>query len=132
MMVDYQYIPTLGMQLAAGRNFSKEYGADSTAIIINETAARVFGWRGDALKHTLSRTNNDGKTTTYHVVGIVKDFHFKSLHELITPLVMTLGNDNANIIVKAKTKDIAGLLNTMKGKWDALYNSISIHLHFPR
>lgn len=117
-MVDYQYIPALGMQMVAGRNFSKEYGADSTAIIINEAAARVLGWRGDALKHTLSRTNNDGKTTTYHIIGIVKDFHFKSLHELITPLVMTLGDDNANIIVKAKTKDLAGLLNTMKRKWN--------------
>jgi putative ABC transport system permease protein len=119
-MVDDQYIPALGMQMIAGRNFSKAYGADSTAIIVNETAARAFGWKGDALQHTLSRTDNDGKITTYHVIGIVKDFHFKSLHELITPLVMVLGNDNANIIVKAKTKDIAGLLKTMKGKWDGL------------
>lgn len=119
--VDYNYIPTLGMQMAAGRNFSKEYGSDSTGIIVNETAARTFGWnRNDAMQHTLSRSNNDGKITTYHVIGIVKDFHFKSLHELITPLVMTIGNDNSNIIVKAKTKDIAGLLSSMKKNWNAL------------
>ena len=118
--VDYNYIPVLGMQMAAGRNFSKEYGADSTAIIINETAARSFGWKEDAMRHTLSRTDNEGKAITYHVIGIVKDFHFKSLHELITPLVMTLGSDNSNIIIKAKTKDVAGLLNSMKKDWDAL------------
>jgi len=119
--VDYNYISTLGMQIAAGRDFSKEYGADSTAIIINETAAKAFGWKpNDAMQHTLSRSNNDSKITTYHVIGIVKDFHFKSLHELITPLVMTIGSDNSNIIVKAKTKDIAGLLSSMKKNWNAL------------
>ena len=119
--VDYNYIPALGMQVVAGRDFSKSFGADSTAIIVNETAARAFGWnRNDAMQHTLSRSNNDGKITTYHVIGIVKDFHFKSLHELITPLVMTLGTDNSNIIVKAKTADIAGLLSSMKKDWNAL------------
>jgi putative ABC transport system permease protein len=128
--VDYNYIPVLGMQMAAGRNFSKGFGADSTAIIINETAARSFGWKGDAMQHTLTRSNSDGNTITYHVIGIVKDFHFKSLHELITPLVMTLGSDNSNIIVKAKTKDIAGLLTSMKKNWDALTTKSSFTYTF--
>ena len=42
--VDYDYMPTLGMQLAAGRNFSKTYGTDSSGVILNETAAKTFGW----------------------------------------------------------------------------------------
>ncbi len=118
--VDEHYIPVLGMQMAAGRNFSNNFGSDSTAVIINETAAKAFGWKRDALQHSLSRTDNDGKATTYHVIGIVKDFHFKSLHELITPLVMTMGADNSNLIVKAKTKDIAGLLTSMQRQWNSL------------
>ncbi len=116
--VDYDYIQTLGMQIAAGRNFSREYGSDSTAVIVNETAARSFGWGSNALGHTLSHTENDGKKTTYTVIGIVKDFHFKSLHELITPLVMTIGTDYGTMIVKVKTKDISALLATMKKKWN--------------
>jgi putative ABC transport system permease protein len=116
--VDYDYIQTLGMQIAAGRNFSREYGSDSTAVIVNETAARSFGWGANALGHTLSHTENDGKKTTYTVIGIVKDFHFKSLHELITPLVMTMGTDYGTMIVKIKTKDISALLSTMKKKWN--------------
>lgn len=118
--VDYNYIPTLGMQMAVGRNFSREFSTDSTGIIINETAAKVFGWGDKALGHTITRRDNDGSAITYRVIGIVKDFHFKSLHELISPLVMVLGNGAGTMILKVKTKDIPGLLKDIKKKWDAL------------
>jgi putative ABC transport system permease protein len=115
--VDDSYIPTLGMQLAAGRNFSKAFGTDSSAVIVNETAARTFGWGQNALGHTLARTENDGTRKVYHVVGVVKDFHFRSFHELITPLVMELGGDYSNMIVRTRTSDYTGLLAEMKRYW---------------
>ena len=119
--VDNNYIPTLGMQMSVGRNFSSQYGTDSTAVIINETAARTFGWNQYAIGHTVTRQDNDGTKRTYHVIGIIKDFHFKSLHQLITPLVMTMNTtDNSNIIVKVKAKEAQGLLSSMKVKWDHL------------
>ncbi len=119
--VDYDYIKTLGMQIAAGRNFSKDFGTDSTAVILNETAAKAFGWdKQNALGHTITHAENDGTKYTYHVIGIVKDFHFRSLHEMITPLVMIMAPQYSNLIVKAKTKDIGGLLSSMKKKWDDL------------
>jgi putative ABC transport system permease protein len=116
--VDYNYLPTLGIQLAAGRNFSKTYGTDSTGIILNETAARTLGWAKNALGHTVSRANNEGKIATYRVIGVVKDFHFKSLHEPISPLVMVLGNTGGTVIAKVKAKDIAGLLASLKTQWN--------------
>jgi putative ABC transport system permease protein len=118
--VDERYIPTLGMQIASGRNFSKEFGTDSSAAILNEAAAAALGWRGSPLGQTITNMDNNGKPTTYHVIGVVKDFHFRSLHELISPLVMVLGGYNDNLIVKVKTKDIPGLLATMKDKWKEL------------
>jgi putative ABC transport system permease protein len=118
--VDYKYIPTLGMEMAAGRNFSKDFGTDSLGIIINEEAARAFGWGTDALGHRVTRPDNDGSKTTFHVIGIVRNFHFKSMHETISPLIMVLGHDYENIIVKTKTKDISGLLATMKKQWGSL------------
>lgn len=117
--VDYNYISTLGMKIVAGRNFSKEYGTDSSAVILNENAARTFGWKENAIGHKLTQADNQGKKTTYTVVGVVKDFHFKSLHEPISPLVMTIGNNAGTIIAKVKTKDIPGLLATIKSKWSA-------------
>ena len=118
--VDYNYIRTLGMKMDYGRYFSKDFGTDSTGIILNETAAKAFGWNKDALNKIVSSKDNDGKQSSYHVIGVVKDFHFKSMHELISPLVMVLGNGAGTMIVKAKTKDIAGLLTTMKNDWAAL------------
>ncbi len=123
--VDDEYIPTLGMELAAGRNFSTAFGGDSTAIIINETAARNFGWLGagnaDALGHTITRPDESNPALRYHVIGVVRDFHFRSFHDLITPLVMTRSTGaGSNMIVKTKTRDVAGLLTTLKEKWTGL------------
>jgi putative ABC transport system permease protein len=115
--VDDSYIQTLGMQLAAGRNFSKAFGTDSSAVIINETAARVFGWGQNALGHTLAHTENNGAREVYHVVGVVKDFHFRSFHEMIAPLIMALGGDYSNMIVRTRTNDYTALLADMKKKW---------------
>lgn len=117
---DYQYIPTLGMEMTIGRNFSNSYGSDSTAVILNETAAKALGWGNDAIGHTITRSDNDGRNVVYHVIGIVKDFHFRSLHERISPLVMTLGDNSGAIIVKVKTKDVAGLLSSINKQWAVL------------
>ena len=108
------------MTMAAGRNFSKEYGSDSSAVIVNETAVRAFGWKNNPLGHTITHSEGNGVTSTYHVIGVVKDFHFQSLHEQITPLVMTLGTDWNNFIVRTRTKDIAGLLSTLQHQWSSM------------
>lgn len=118
--VDEQYIPTLGMQLLAGRNFSSSFATDSSAIILNETAAKALGWNNDmALGKTVIRQNSDkGVNHPFHVIGIVKNFHFKSLHEAISPLFMTL-QPEGGLIFKIKTTDVQGLLADMKKHWDA-------------
>ena len=119
--VDPQYIPTLGMHLAAGRNFSRELASDSAAVILNESAVRALGWEKDPLGRRLTDfVNNEGEKATYRVIGVVKDFHFKSFHERISPLIMILGRHTGSLIVKAKTRDMAGLLAAMKTEWASL------------
>jgi len=118
--IDDQYIPTLSMKVILGRNFSPAFATDSTGIILNETAAKTFGWGQDALGHTLTYANNEGSKTTYRIIGVVQDFHFKSLHEPISPLVMTLGNNAGTLIAKVKTQDMADLLATSKKHWNWL------------
>lgn len=114
--VDEHYIPTLGIELSAGRNFSADYGMDSLSAVINETAAATFGWNGDALGKTLV----NGENKHLRIVGVVKDFHFKSLHERISPLVMVLNKNFGNLLVKAKPGDVTSLLETMKKQYDGL------------
>jgi putative ABC transport system permease protein len=121
--VDEQYIPTLGMHMINGRNFSKNFATDSSAIILNETAAAALGWNTiAAVGKTVIRQNADkGSNVPYHVIGVVKNFNFKSLHEAVSPLFMTL-NPEGGLIFKIKTTDVAGLLATMKKQWNS-YNT---------
>ncbi|SEI96491.1 putative ABC transport system permease protein [Dyadobacter sp. SG02] len=120
--VDYNYLPTLGMEMARGRNFSKEYGMDSTAIIINETAVKIFGWTPEnAMDRLITRNDNEGRKATYHVIGIVKDFHFRSMHERIGPLVMTLNNGWGWMMVKTRSAEVSGLVASMKKNWDGFH-----------
>ncbi len=119
-VVDAEYIPTLGMEMVAGRNFSPEFGTDSSGVIINETTAKQMGWGKDALGHTISSPRNDGSKESFRVIGIVKDFNFKSLHERIGPLMLTLGPNNGAMLVKVKTRDIPALLTSIEKQWNAL------------
>lgn len=118
--IDEQYIPTMGMQMISGRNFSKEFPTDSFGIILNETAAKAFGWNNaTALDKTIIRQNSEkGRNIPYHVIGVVKNFNFKSLHEAVSPLYMSLYPEGG-LIFKTKTTDVAGLLAAMKAKWDS-------------
>jgi len=81
--VDDNYLPVMNIQLKEGRNFSSAFH-DSASFIINETAARVFG-----LEKPLGATIiNTGNKMQGPVIGIVRDFHFASLHNRIEPLVL--------------------------------------------
>jgi putative ABC transport system permease protein len=118
--VDENYIPTFGMQMAAGRNFSKDFATDSSGMILNESAAKAFGWGTlNAIGKTIIRQNSDkGTNIPFHVIGVVKDFNFKSMHEAISPLLMTL-EPETGLIFKIKTTNVKDLLAEMKKKWDA-------------
>lgn len=121
--IDEQYIATFEMKIASGRNFSKDFATDSTGMIINETAAKAFGWNNTtAIGKIIIRENSSrGTNVPYHVIGVVKDFNFQSLHQSITPLLMTLEPD-WGLIFKVKTADIQGLISSMKKKWNS-YNT---------
>ena len=83
-VVGYDFIKTMNLQLVQGRDFSKAFGTDSVAFIINETALQKIGYK-DPLGKPLTWGKLDGK-----IIGIVKDFHFASLHEAIDPLIFRL------------------------------------------
>jgi putative ABC transport system permease protein len=108
------------MEMSYGRNFSPDFASDSSGIILNETAAKVFGWEKTAIGKTVKRRDNHGIEMAYTVIGVVKDFHFRSLHERISPLVMTLTKNSGTLIIKTKTANIAGLLASTKKEWDNL------------
>jgi len=76
--IDYDYISTMGMEMKSGRNFSIEFGTDSNATIINETAAKLLGFDNPIGKklYTYYQDNSGQRLVTRVIVGVVKDFHF--------------------------------------------------------
>lgn len=118
--VDEEYIPTMGMHIISGRNFSTDFATDSLGIILNETAAKALGWNtSTAVGKTVIRQNSTrGDNVPFHVIGVVKNFNFKSLHETISPLYMTLSPESG-LIFKIKTTDVSGLVATMEQTWES-------------
>lgn len=115
--VDDEYLNTMGMKLAAGRNFSKQFTSDSSAAIINETAARMLGYHTGATDEKLY-TGSGPNSRQYHIIGIVKDFNFHSLRDNISPLVLVSANDwMASLSVKVSTQNLPPLLARIKNTW---------------
>ncbi|MCQ6956883.1 ABC transporter permease [Mucilaginibacter aquariorum] len=85
MWAGYNFIKTMDMEMAAGRYFTKGFGDENNKIIINETAAKATN-----LKNPIGKTIKWGDTP-FQVVGIVKDFHFESLHDVVKPTFILLG-----------------------------------------
>jgi putative ABC transport system permease protein len=115
--IDNQYIPTMGMKLMVGRNFSETAGQDSLNVIINETAAIIFGIQENPIGQTLTaNVGQNGTARKLTVIGVIKDFHFRSLREVIAPLIM-LNSAYGGLIIRTKTTEMAALLNSLESQW---------------
>lgn len=115
--IDEDYISTMGMQMKTGRAFSGEFKTDSLAMVINETAAKVFGYGNNPIGKTI--TTGMGKDVKkYHVIGVVKDFNFSSLRDNVTPLVMALDNDwLARLSIRVNTHNLPALMARIEKTW---------------
>jgi putative ABC transport system permease protein len=86
LYVDHDFIPTMGIEMAAGRNFSADLQIDrDESCIINETAAKKFGW-DNPIGKTIHKPSTSKELNKKIVVGVVEDFHIESLHKQISPL----------------------------------------------
>lgn len=121
LAADEDFFDLLGIEVLAGRNFSSDIQSDiQQAFIINETAARKFGWGDEALEKRMQwglmpdgQAQSDGK-----VVGVVKDFHFASLHNPMEPLaVLFRPNFSGLFSVKLQGGEISESLAFLEDKW---------------
>lgn len=106
-MVNYDMIETLGIEMAAGRSFSRDYGADDSRIIFNEAAIKAMGI-----------DNPVGKVIEFNgmkteIAGVVKNFHFQSMHEVISPLFFRLDSLNSTVMVKVKAGQTKAVLDAL-------------------
>ncbi|HEV2479179.1 MAG TPA: ABC transporter permease [Puia sp.] len=120
--VDADYIPTLHIGMVQGRNFSALQPTDSTKVIINQAAARLIGL-ADPISSSLYEPQDDmGKIMKeFRVIGVMKDFNFKSLRENVAPMVFMLGNDQRALSIRLNGKaDISALIARIEHTWKEL------------
>lgn len=118
--VDYEYIETMGMSMTAGRNFSRDFPTDSLGIIINEAAVKEFGFQNPIGETIGNFVDMEGNIQGLKVVGVVKDFHYRTLKDRIAPLCMMLGNNAGLMSLKVNTQDYSGLISRIEEAWTRL------------
>jgi putative ABC transport system permease protein len=119
---DYNYLDTLGMDLIEGRYFSKDRPADRNAVILNETAAVALGVENPVGKRLIRGSLTSEGSEFFTIIGIVKDFHFESLHQKIRPLAMYLLLEKGTryVSIRILPDKIPQTLALIKTKWKAL------------
>jgi putative ABC transport system permease protein len=128
---DYGFIPTYGMQMAAGRNFSLAFSTDTNNYIINEQAVKMLGWGTpqNALDKDISYGNIKGK-----VIGVVKDFHFESLHQPIVSLLFQLPSIRNSyyhkISIKVDGRNVQPAIDAIKRTWHSYLPDVPFDFTF--
>ena len=116
LWIDEAYLKTLGIGLKMGRNFSTDFPSDPTrAVIVNERLVDIFGW-DDPIGQPFPVLN---KTEPHQVVGVVKNFHFQSLHNEIKPIVFYTSPDRnpSVILVRIRPENVNGSIELLRETW---------------
>ena len=117
--VDHDYIPTLDMEIIAGRNFNEQMASDSTGIILNETAVRILGVEPEeALGLKLSDNLDVQNPEFFTIIGVVRNFHYESLREEVGALSLQLDRSTGMLAVKLQTAGLANTVDTIEGLWN--------------
>jgi putative ABC transport system permease protein len=113
--VDYNFLKQYGIELVAGREFSKDFPTDNESMIVNETTVRKLGYVNakDAIGKKFSQRGKTGK-----IVGVVKDFHFHSLHEEIAPLTIMMSPGFLTFLtLSVNSDDLQRTIKEVQTRW---------------
>jgi putative ABC transport system permease protein len=131
---DFDYAETYGLELVKGRYLSGEYATDSTNVVVNEAAVRSFHME-DPLSIRIIQPGRTPEERIYHqIVGVVKDFHFASLHSPIEPFVMIHKDEDWNwggyLTIRLETENLQRTLNEIEQIWKEFTNDQPMEYSF--
>jgi putative ABC transport system permease protein len=113
---DWDYIGQFGIRIVAGRSFSRDFQTDTTnAMLINEAAAKMFGYTSpaQAVGRRFSQFGREGQ-----IIGVMKDFHFRSLQQQIQPLTLRIEPDACYLVaVKVATNQLPATMAAIEANW---------------
>lgn len=122
--VSLEFPQTLGVKLVEGRFFSREYGTDSTAILINEAAVKSLGLK-EPIGEFILQPRGPGQFQKLKIIGVMKDFNIESMHKAITPVcftVMRASGGDQFATVRLTGKDVPGTIRAIEQKWQTFTN----------
>jgi putative ABC transport system permease protein len=131
LAIDHDFIPTFGLRLAAGRAFSRSYPTDTTNYMINEMVAKTMNWKLDqAVGKPFSYGGTRGR-----IIGVLKDFHFESMHQKIAPIVFVLPKPEQNnfynaISIKIDGNNIASTIQSIENAWKSIVPGAPFEYNF--
>ena len=127
--IDYDYLPALGFHMVEGRNFSRDFPSDTTkSVIVTEAMAKRMNW-----DHAIGKKFKFGMqddSPFMEVIGVVKDYHHRSLYDVIEPILFYLSENNGFVHVKMKGNDPAGNLAKVEAVWSSVFPNRPFEYNF--
>jgi putative ABC transport system permease protein len=121
--IDPEYISTLGLQLAMGRNFDASIASDTSAVIVNEALVKDMKWTDPLNEHLNWKEDTLGMGAK--VIGVIKDYHFQSLERKIEPLFLSMDKSSVGnlttMLVKTAAGDLPTSLSKIESAWRSMY-----------
>lgn len=131
-VVDYNYASTLDLEIINGRFFDRGFRSDSVGAILNQAAVDVLGWDDPIGKKINNWSKERGDFT---VVGVVKDFHYESLHQDVRPMALFLSSGyytrtERNIAIRLNTSDIPAAISLVENEWNKQTSGMPFEFSF--
>lgn len=119
--VDWDYVETLGLEMVAGRSFSRAHPSDlHDAFVLNETAVRYLGWGLPEEAVGLQGMIDGKRWKNRKLIGVIKDYHYESLHREVEPILLEApGNDwdFQHVLVRLGDGDVVSILDRIEQNW---------------
>lgn len=133
MNCDKDFVETMGLEITQGRGFSREFN-DTMNVVINESTIKEFGWT-DPVGMKIKRIGDPGEPTgEYTVIGVVKDFHYESMHKDIDSFALFSYPEQGQVFnimsVRIKPENIGSTLEAIEKKWVEFVSQQPFAYHF--
>jgi putative ABC transport system permease protein len=128
LFVDYDFIPTYQIPMAAGRNFSRSFSTDTSMIVLNETAVKLLGWTPEqAIGKRFRYGPRDGR-----IIGVTKDYHFESLHQTMSAIAMVIPQNRLHwlSVHLAGGSNLQAGLGHIESVWQKHFSEHPFHYQF--
>lgn len=127
--IDYDYITALGFEIVEGRNFSRDFPSDTSgAVLVTEAMAKRMNWDGSIGKKFQMGIGEGAPFA--EVIGVVKDYHHRSLYDVIEPILFYLNENNNIVHVKIQGGDPAESLAEVEGAWKKVFPNRPFEYNF--